>query len=178
MNRYSEIENRGNSCGAPLMKEPFGVNSKELQKIVETWVIYGISFIIYRLISYYAIGHNQGEELFDLLFLQAAVFVLIGFSLYHLFVEPLLPKDNAFMNKLLRDVLFFGLGVLAVNTLLPLANNKTPSISIHPFLVVLVAMLGYHMFNDLFGLFKDGVVFNPIEVATKIGFIILAQVIV
>lgn len=173
MNRYPTVENNSRDGCAGVMYpselEGFDQMDSLSKKIVQTWVTYGLAFAAYRVIFHYTVGKQEGP-LFDMIFLQAAVFALIGFSLYYIFVEPLLKPGDGFIEQLISDILFFGLAILAVSTLLPLANGKPIVFDYHPLLVIVVAMLGYHLFREVSGI-------NKFQLIGKILFIVLAQLI-
>jgi hypothetical protein len=159
MNRY-EIRS---GCTAPMYPreyEGFTQITGLSGKIVETWIIYGLSFVIFRIVT--------GGDVTDMLFIQAAIFALIGFSLYHILIEPNVPQGRTFMERLMSDILFFGMGVITLNTLLPLANGINPSFNFQPLIVVILSMIGYHLFRVTTGL-------EQLSTVTKISFIIFVN---
>lgn len=82
-----------------------------IKNTLNSWLKYGTVFLTYRLSSYYFIDRDQSDtELFDAESLQLVLFILLGFALYYLLIEPYIPINlqHPILQNIAKDTTMFG----------------------------------------------------------------------
>lgn len=84
--------------------------SYKMKEVLDAWLKYGTVFLIYRLCMYYFLNDGTDTELFDKESLLLALFILIGFTLYYLLVQPYIPVNfrHPIFQNIANDSLMFG----------------------------------------------------------------------
>lgn len=85
--------------------------SLRVKQTLDAWLKYGTVFLIYRLCTYYFFDcGNPGAVLFDPQSVQLVLFILLGFTIYYMFVKPYIPINfqHPIIRNLTNDMLMFG----------------------------------------------------------------------
>lgn len=89
-----------------------------IRNTLDAWLKYGTVFLIYRLCTYYFFD-GDNATLFDRESLQLVLFILIGFTIYFLFIQPYVPVkfQHPIFNNIANDTLMFGTVLLSSHLL-------------------------------------------------------------
>jgi hypothetical protein len=90
------------------------IENSIFKNVMNAWLKFGTAMLIYRLGTYCMVDKCQGP-LFDKNQVLAALFILLGFTLYFLLIDPFLPKESKhpILLDLMDDMLMFGTVMVA-----------------------------------------------------------------
>lgn len=96
----------------------------KMHKILDAWLKYGTVFVVYRLCDHYFLKDNS-DQLFDLQSLKLVLFILLGFTIYYLLVDPYVPINfkHPIINNLASDTLMFGTVLLSSHLMETFADS-------------------------------------------------------
>jgi hypothetical protein len=100
--------------------------SIRVKQTLDALLKYGTVFLVYRLCSYYFFDCGKsGASFFDTESSKLIIFLLIGFTIYYMFVKPYIPinLEHPIMRNLTNDMLMFGT-VLVSSHILDVIFNK------------------------------------------------------
>lgn len=83
----------------------------KMKNVLDAWLKYGTVFLIYRLCTYFFFERdNPNAVFFEKESLQLVLFILIGFTVYYLLVEPYVPINvqHPILRNIANDSLMFG----------------------------------------------------------------------
>lgn len=88
---------------------PFKLDLR-LKNTLDAWLKYGTVFLIYRLCNYYFLNNGNDTVLFDKQSIQLVIYILIGFAIYYIAVNPYIPTvmQHPVIQNVLNDSLMFG----------------------------------------------------------------------
>jgi len=96
----------------PVVPVPtFHTLNTSIKNTLNSWLKFGTVFLIYRLCMYYFIDRDKCDnELFDSESLQLVLFILLGFALYFLLIQPYIPihLQHPVLQNIANDTLMFG----------------------------------------------------------------------
>jgi hypothetical protein len=123
-------------------------NTNKTKEIFQLWLQFGSVFLIYRLGNY--LIDKQKHHFWDRDSLQLGIFVLLGFTLYHLLVQPFVPINDSkpVLKEISNDVLFLGTGLLTANILYALVNNI--QVDNHNLKLIVYVLFGVMVYDVLF----------------------------
>jgi hypothetical protein len=80
------------------------------KNILDEWLKYGTVFLVCRLYSYYFSPGKSGEKFFDNDSMVLVILILIGYTIYHLFVHPYISSKlhHPVLKNFETDMLLFG----------------------------------------------------------------------
>jgi len=88
------------------------------KETLDAWLKYGTAYLVYRLGMYYFV-ETDDVALFDSYSLHIIFYILIGFTIYYMFIKPYIPVT--FEHPILRDIgndtLMFGTVLLTSHLL-------------------------------------------------------------
>lgn len=105
------------SAGLPNIiypKEDFidiTTTDSRLKNTLDAWLKYGTVFLIYRFCTYFFFDRNNpNATFFDRESLQLVFFILIGFTVYYILVQPNIPINiqHPILRNIANDSLMFG----------------------------------------------------------------------
>lgn len=89
-------------------------------RTLDAWLKFGTVFLVYRLCTYFFFDYdNPNAVLFDPESIKLVIFLLLGFTIYYLFIKPLLPSNfgHPVIQNLSNDILMFGTVLISSHTL-------------------------------------------------------------
>ena len=100
--------------------------SIRVKQTLDALLKYGTVFLIYRLFTYYFFDRgNPNAVLFDGKSLRLVLFILLGFTIYYMFVKPYIPVnfEHPIIKNLTNDMVMFGTVLISSHVLDVLFNG-------------------------------------------------------
>lgn len=118
------------------------------KETLDAWLKFGTAYLVYRLGMYYFVEPNG--ELFDSYSLQIIFYILIGFTIYYMFIKPYIPVtfEHPILRNVGNDTLMFGT-VLLTSHLLDVIMGGADLFNRDWFVssgIILVAFAAYQVF--------------------------------
>ena len=102
------------------------ISNDRIRNTLDAWLKFGTVFLVYRLCTYFFFDReNPNATFFDKQSLKFVIFILLGFAVYYLFVQPYIPinAQHPILRNLGNDMLMFGT-VLVTSHLFEVIINK------------------------------------------------------
>lgn len=102
--------------------------NNRIAKILDTWLKFGTVFLIYRLFTYYFFDRNNPcAVFFEKESVALVLFILLGFAIYYLIVDPYLPQNlkHPILRNITNDTLMFGTVLVTAHILETYMNHGT-----------------------------------------------------
>lgn len=114
---------------------------------LNVWLKFGSVFLIYRLFTYFFIDNCQ-SDFFDKETLRLAIFILIGFTIYFLLIEPIffINAENPILRNLGNDMLMFGT-VLISSHLMDVWMNQSNLFSKEWFRAAAIILMSFAIYD-------------------------------